>query len=200
MGKMARGLKKAGFIPHPVDYPSRKTTIETLARGHVAPAVRQCRRSGAECIHMVTHSLGGILARQFLQTHQLPPQSRLVMLSPPNGGSEIVDRFKNNPLFKWVVGPAGRQLSTDHQSLPNRLNPVSVQVGIITGNRSREPWFNWLFSGPNDGKVSVTRARLKEMRALLEIPSGHTFIMNNGAVIEQVVFFLQRGRFDMKMG
>ena len=200
MGKMARGLKKAGFMPHPVDYPSRKTTIEMLASGHVAPAVRRCRRSGAGPIHMVTHSLGGILARQFLQTHQLPPQSRLVMLSPPNSGSEIVDRFKKNPLFKWVVGPAGRQLSTDHQSLPNRLHPVSAQVGIITGNRSREPWFNWLFSGPNDGKVSVSRTRLKEMRALLEIPSGHTFIMNNDVVIEQVVFFLQHGRFDMGMG
>ena len=90
MGKMGRGLKKAGFIPHPVDYPSRKKPIEALARAHVAPAVAQCRRQGMQRIHMVSHSLGGILVRQFLQTHQLPPQSRMVMLSPPNHGSEIV--------------------------------------------------------------------------------------------------------------
>lgn len=198
LGKMSRGLEKAGFIPHPVDYPSRKTTIEVLAHRHLAPAVAHCRRLGMLRIHMVTHSLGGILARQYLQTRQLPFRSRIVMLSPPNHGSEIVDQFKDNPLFKWIVGPAGRQLGTDPHSLPNRLQPVPVEVGIITGNRSHEPWFSWLFSGPNDGKVSVGRTRLKEMKALLEIPDGHTFIMDNGAVIEQVVYFLQHGRFGLE--
>ena len=166
-----------------------------LARRHVAPAVAHCLRLGVERIHVVTHSLGGILVRQFLQTRQLPSQSRVVMLSPPNRGSEIAEAFKGNPVFKWVCGPAGQQLGTDPQSVPNRLHPVPNEVGVITGNRSREPWFNWLFSGPNDGKVSVNRACLREMKALLEVPSGHTFIMENGAVIEQVLYFLLNGRF-----
>lgn len=199
MKKMARHLVDEGYRVVNLDYPSTGASIETLSEGVVAGTVQSCK---LECpsarIHFVTHSLGGILVRQYLQTHRLPPGSRVVMLSPPNQGSEIVDLLKDFFLYRWVMGPAGQQLGTAADAVPNRLGPVDVPVGIITGDSTLEPWFSSQMPGLDDGKVSVERARLAEMTDFLVVHQSHGFIMNDPQVIEQTIHFLEYGRFSKK--
>ena len=84
------------------------------------------------------------------------------MLSSPNKGSEIVDKLKDLYLFKWINGPAGQQLGTDMESLPNILGPADYELGIITGDKTINPILSWLIPGKDDGKVSVERAKLAQ--------------------------------------
>jgi alpha-beta hydrolase superfamily lysophospholipase len=196
MALLAFSIRRQGFRTVNIDYPSTRKSIEALSEEYLAPAIAACKEQGAAKIHIVTHSLGGIIARQYLQNHSLPEGSRIVMLSPPNKGSEVTDALRNSLLYKLATGPAGQSLGTEAGSLPNRLQPVQVEIGIITGSRSSDPWFSRLFPGEHDGKVSVERARLEEMVDFLVVSRGHTLIMNSKYVMQQVVYFLRHGSFE----
>ena len=196
MATMAHHLADKGYRVVNLDYPSTQANIETLSQGIVTETVQHCRLEHPSApIHFVTHSLGGILVRQYLQAHRLPPGSRVVMLSPPNKGSEIADLMKDLFLYRWIMGPAGQQLGTTATSVPNRLGPVDVPVGIITGDSTLEPWFSSRVPGPDDGKVSVESARLAEMTDFLVVHKSHGFIMNDTEVIAQTIHFLEYGVF-----
>ena len=196
MGKLENHLIEQGYQVVNDGYPSTRKPVEKIAAGYLTPMVESCRAAGAEKIHIVTHSLGGIVARQYLQAHALPKGSRIVMISPPNQGSELADALSHLWPYKWLNGPAGQELGTEPESLPNSLKPLDAEIGIITGNRSFNPLFSWLIPGEDDGKVSVERAKLAEMTDFLVVPSSHTFIMRHPDVLDQVVCFLENGKFD----
>jgi len=195
MTKIEKRLKTLGYMTVNQGYPSTEQDIKALAHTYVSEAMNCCDKQSAKKIHFITHSLGGILVRQYLQENSVPEGGRLVMLSPPNKGSELADELKDAFFYKWFIGPAGQQLGTDDKSVPNRLNPIDVEVGIITGNRSFDPWFSTIIPGDDDGKVSICRARLEGMSDFLVVESPHAFIMQNPEVIDQIVFFLQEGKF-----
>lgn len=195
MSSMEDHFQQAGFRTVNVDYPSTSMPIEQIAERFVPDALEKCGDEPTHT-HFVTHSLGGIIVRYYLQTHELPTGSRVVMLSPPNKGSEIADRFKDSAWYRWLTGPPGQQLGTDADSMPARLGPVNVEVGVITGRDTLEPWFSRLIPGDDDGKVSVESARLDEMTDFLVVDHGHTFIMQSDEVMRSAERFLRTGRFD----
>jgi len=195
MQKLADAMQAAGYTVINLDYPSTTATIEVLAATHLAPAVQSAVDSGATRIHFVTHSMGGIVVRQYLTTNTPPQLGRVVMLGPPNRGSELVDRLGRFAPFAWVNGPAGKQLGTDPDSLPNRLGPVQYPVGVIAGTRSFNPVYSAMIEGPDDGKVSVASARLDGMTDIIEMWENHTFMMRSDDVIRQSLNFLREGKF-----
>ncbi|HEX3625763.1 MAG TPA: alpha/beta fold hydrolase [Verrucomicrobiae bacterium] len=195
MAKMQRALTEAGYTVWNVDYPSRTAKISKLADNAIDKALAQCRQDGATKIDFVTHSMGGILVRSYLARHNVPDLGRVVMLTPPNQGSEVVDKLGGLALFKWINGPAGNELGTSKDSLPNRLGPPNFPVGIIAGDRSIN-WINsLLIPGPDDGKVSVKRAKLAGMTDFIVIHSTHPLIMRNRQAIQQTIAFLRNGTF-----
>ena len=195
MAKMERALTNAGFQVKNVGYPSRKASIQQLADNAIGKAVADCQRGGATKIDFVTHSLGGIMVRSYLARHPLPSLGRVVMLAPPNQGSEVVDKLGGWFLFKWINGPAGNELGTDTNSVPNRLGPVNYPVGVIAGDRSIN-WINsLLIPGPDDGKVSIERTKLAGMSDHIVIHATHPFIMKNRKAIRQTIQFLRTGGF-----
>ena len=193
MQRLRNYLSAAGYSTVNRSYPSTKYPIEKLAERYIRPIVEGCK--DATKIHFVTHSLGGIVVRQYLQNHELPTGSRVVMLCPPNSGSEVSDFYKNIFLYKWMFGPAGQQLTTKPDSLPNTLKPVSAEIGIIAGNRSYEPWYSPLFDGPHDGKVAVERTKLPEMKDFIVVNHTHTFTPVRSDVFPVVLNFLRDGSF-----
>ena len=117
------------------------------------------------------------------------------MLSPPNQGSEIADYFSRNIFFKLQMGPSGQQLGISKNGMPNSIGPADFELGIITGDKTLNPYFSKIIPGPDDGKVSVERAKLDGMSDFLVVHKDHMFIMQSKEVIEQVIFFLVNGRF-----
>lgn len=195
MMKLQDALQSDGYATINVAYPSRSKPVEELVGPYIGRAVADCREAGAEKIHFVTHSMGGILVRYYLAHETMRDLSRVVMLGPPNQGSEVVDELKDVPGFETINGPAGRQLGTDAASLPQQLGPVTYPVGVITGNRSINLLLSLLIPGEDDGKVSVERAKVEGMTDFLVVPNTHPLIMNSDQVIEQTGHFLRYGFF-----
>jgi len=196
MSKMERALTDAGFKVHNIQYPSRTAKIEKLADDAIGKAVADCEQHGTTRIHFVTHSLGGILVRSYLSRHPLPSLGRVVMLAPPNRGSEVVDKIGGWSLVEWINGPAGHELGTGPDSTPNRLGPATFPVGIIAGDRSIN-WINsMLIPGRDDGKVSIERTKLDGMADHIVIHATHPMTTRKRETIRQTIRFLRDGAFD----
>ena len=88
------------------------------------------------------------------------------------------------------------QLGTGELSVPNVLGPADFSLGIIAGNSSINLILSTMLPGPNDGKVSVESTKLKGMSDHITMSVTHPFMMKNSKVIEQVIYFLENGKFN----
>jgi len=95
-------------------------------------------------------------------------------------------------------GPAGQQLGTDSNSLPNQIGNVNFDLGVITGDRSINLLLSLIIPGPDDGKVSIESARIEGMKDFIIIHSTHPFIMKNKRAIMQTIAFIKNGKFTRK--
>jgi len=200
MAKMERALTEAGYRVRNVGYPSRTASVQQLADDAIGKAIADCQQDGAAKIDFVAHSLGAILVRSYLARHSVPSLGRVVMLAPPNQGSEVTDKLGGWFLYRWINGPAGVELGTGTNSIPNKLGPVTYPAGVIAADLSIN-WINsLLIPGRDDGKVSVERTGLAGMRDHVVIHTAHPFIMRNREAIRQTIQFLRTDGFDHAAG
>lgn len=190
MGKMAKRLRKEGYRTALVDYPSKWGVHETTERVFSALA---SVTAGVSRVHFVTHSLGGILVRDAFRESVPDNLGRVVMLGPPNQGSEHIDRFGGLPFFFSVWGRPAQELGTAPTSYPNSLPPIGFECGVIAGTKGGI--LGCFLPGPSDGKVTVARAGEEGVKELLEVPAGHTWMMRKKNVIDLTIRFLKTGQF-----
>lgn len=195
MDDMADALQSAGFSTANVDYPSQSGTVETLAPMAVDLGVDRCRLSGATAIHFVTHSMGGILLRYRQQQQPIPELARVVMLGPPNQGSEVIDHAREWSVAELFSGEAGMQLGTDSESIPAQLGPVDFELGVIAGVGTINPFMSAILPEYDDGKVTVERTRVEGMTDFMIVDSSHRYLMNSETVIRNTIAFLETGEF-----
>lgn len=194
MEPMAQWLRQHGYHVVNVDYPSRENTVATLSEAAVSEGLAGCPEAGPA--HFVTHSMGGILVRHYARHEGRQRIGRVVMLAPPNQGSEVVDAYRDVPGFEWLNGPAGLQLGTDDDSVPLQLGPVEFELGVIAGSETFNPILSQSLPNPDDGKVSVESTKVDGMVDFLVVPHSHPFIMRAEVVLQQTLHFLQRGQFE----
>jgi len=192
MARIEYRLIKENYHVINVNYPSRDSNIEQLANQAIGDALKQC---GDNPVSFVTHSMGGILVRQYLSLHPISNLNKVVMLGPPNEGSEIVDKLAEYPVFQLFNGAAGMQLGTDKSSVPKKLGNANFELGIIAGTQSINLLLSKLIPGKNDGKVSVKSTKLSGMKDHIEIKTTHPLMTFNAEVIDQIVHFLANGDF-----
>lgn len=193
MRPLEEALQHMGYRVVNLGYPSRTHTLGELV-DTLAAALDRCCGAGEGPVHFVTHSMGGILLRAYLEEHALPALGRVVMLSPPNQGSEVVDRLPED-LLELLLGPASVRLGKDSTSVPLHLGPVEFELGVIAGDLSLNPLFSFWLPGDDDGIVSVESTWVDGTDDFLVLPYSHTFIMRKDEVILQVLAFLDSGRF-----
>jgi len=190
-------LEREGYRVINSSYPSTRMSVQAAAAwlGKLL-AERTPPRTGK--LHFVTHSLGGIVLRQYLLDHHPENLGRVVMLAPPNQGSELADTLIGKTWFKLFTGPAGQELGTGAAGLPTRLGSATFELGVIAGDRSLNPWFSGRIPGPDDGKVSVRSTRLEGMKDFLVVHNTHTWMMWRERTWRETVLFLQSGHFEQQ--
>jgi hypothetical protein len=195
MRPMAKALHEAGFTTANVDYPSQAGTVQEIAPLAVGTGLEECRNSGATKIHFVTHSLGGILIRYQNEYAPIPDLGRVVMLGPPNQGSEIIDRTRDWPGFNMLAGDAGAQLGTGAESVPLQLGPVDFELGVIAGTGTINVFSSAMLPNPDDGKVSVASTQVEGMNDFLIVGNSHRYITRSDVVFRNTESFLRSGQF-----
>jgi pimeloyl-ACP methyl ester carboxylesterase len=195
MQPMAEALQEAGFTTANVDYPSQAGPIEDIAPLAVGTGLTECRATGADRIHFVTHSIGGILLRYENEREPISDLGRVVMLGPPNQGSEVVDTTQDWPGFGALSGEAGMQLGTDKDSIPSQLGPVDFELGVIAGTGSINFWMSAMLPDADDGKVSVAATQVDGMDDFLVVGNSHRYITRSDVVFRNTAAFLKTGRF-----
>ena len=199
MSRMQQALIDENFLVANVDYPSRDHAIETLATMAVEKGLNTCRAyEDVAKVHFVTHSLGGILVRQYLSANTIDELGRVVMLGPPNQGSGAADGLVDVPGFDWFNGPAGRQLGQGKESVPLKLGPVDFELGIIAGTRTIDPVTSAVLDDPDDGRVSVKDTRVEGMDDFVVVEHSHAFMMQMQRPISLTIKFLRTGSFGVQ--
>jgi pimeloyl-ACP methyl ester carboxylesterase len=201
MGKMALALQRQGYHPHRLSYPSLKLSIPQLAR-FIQEEWQSLQAAFPGVWHFVGHSMGAIILRQIMAWHPelLQAKSRVLMLGPPNHGTEVVDFFSRYQWFLKIYGPAALDLRTGPSNylsqLPQRFDYASL--GVIAGNRSIDYLYSWfLLPGENDGKVTVSSTRLAGCDDHLVLPVPHPQLPENPLVIDHCLHFLSRAEFSL---
>lgn len=199
LSKLERALRSEGFTTLNLDYPARKQSLEDLVE-EVHRAAGGFTERGAGPVHVVTHSMGGLLARAYIARRRPGALGRVVMLAPPNGGSEVADLLAGNPAYCRFFGPAGAQLTTcADERLRDLLGVVDYPLGVIAGDCSVNLLASWLvIPGANDGRVSVASTAVEGMADHLTLHATHPLMMRNPEVIRQTIQFLQHGRFTRR--
>ncbi|MCE4223925.1 alpha/beta fold hydrolase [Methylobacterium sp. C25] len=195
MRSLERAFAAAGYATLNIDYPARQAALGTIA-GIIRSDIATFSARVAQ-VHFVTHSMGGLVARALITRHRPAKLGRVVMLGPPNGGSEVADALRHSRLYRRFFGPAGAQLATQRSETLTRLvGPVDYPLGIIAADRSLYPLESWLLlPGPNDGRVTVARTRVDGMSAHLTLHTTHITMMWNHRVIREALHFVREGRF-----
>jgi alpha-beta hydrolase superfamily lysophospholipase len=202
MARLAHDLKRDGYEVVNLTYTSRSQSLEEIATVWLPRQLATHAGAGKPRLHFVTHSMGGIVVRLWLSKCGAPANlGRVVMLAPPNAGSELSDRGQSFAPFRWATGKNGVRLTTAEDALPTALGAwpergPGRELGIIAGDRSLNPWMARRLPLPNDGKVAVARTHLSGETDHITLPYSHTWLAWHARTITQVRAFLRDARFS----
>ncbi len=195
MRRLERALNNTGYKTFNITYPSTQMPLEELVEWlHV-----RLSEQGMDLypvVHVVGYSMGCLLIRAYLNRYPLEGLGRVVMLAPPNLGSEIADAIKDWWIYKKLYGPAGQQLITQQDALKALFGEVHYELGILAGTRSIDPLMSRFLPKPHDGKVSVASTKLAGMKEHKMVRVSHTFFPQHPSVIANTIRFLSDGVFD----
>ena len=192
---LASSLRMAGFQPVPFDYPSTSARIEDLTDDYLGPAI--VRLAGKNRLSIVTHSMGGVMLRYYLQKHRIPNLGRVVMFAPGHAGSPMISLFRHNPVWRLVHGPAGVQSGADEEGFALQIpRRVDAEVGVIAGCLPTDLLSLFVMPWPHDGRLPVASTGIQGMTDRIVLPVSHDMMMFDPLACYEAVQFLRHGKFD----
>jgi pimeloyl-ACP methyl ester carboxylesterase len=194
MAGLAERLGQRGHRTVNLTYRSTRLRIDEVAAKTLAPAIAFERAQGRR-VHIVTHSLGGLVARRCFEMTSAKGVGRVVMLAPPARGARVLRDFARVapvwPIVRAVLGPAARELA----GMPSDPAPFGgCELGVIAASR-RSPLLDWYFGEAHDGKLAVSETRVDGMRDFWVSDRTHADLMDCPEVTARVATFLEQGAF-----
>jgi pimeloyl-ACP methyl ester carboxylesterase len=193
-----RHLARHGYALRVFPYSSMVESMDQVARRCARYAEALSRRT-QQPVHLVGHSLGGIVIYRMFETGLLEPDRfsgdfcRVVFMGTPVRGSQVARVLARFGPTRRILGEVGtRDLL---HGLPANW-PFPSQLGIIAGMAGTGLGrLVTRFDGPNDGTVSVEETRLAGATDFCTLPVNHTGMWLSPQTAPQVAAFLQKGRF-----
>ncbi len=183
-------IRRCGYRTRLFHYASlRRSPAE-----NAAALARLLRQLEDRRVHLVGHSLGGLVICHLLADRPPPNIGRVVMLGSPLRGSALARRLARSRWTRWLLGRSIAQgLLGDLPACiaPNGLGMVAGTHGFGIG---------WLFGGsalsrPNDGTVALDETEHPAVGDRLIVPHGHFALLFARQVAEASCRFLRHGRF-----
>jgi pimeloyl-ACP methyl ester carboxylesterase len=189
---LRRRMRACGFEIERFHYASLgRTPVENAAL--LADFIRGL---GAERLHLVAHSLGGIVLMHLFDRFPDLPPGRVVLLGSPVQGSGVARRLSRLPLLRHCLGRSiqlgllgdvppwqgGRELGVI-------AGTGGIGIGTLVGGLER----------PSDGTVAVAETRLAAARDYCDLPASHTGLLFSSKVADAVCCFLKSGHFTQNL-
>ncbi|MFP6763457.1 MAG: alpha/beta fold hydrolase, partial [Planctomycetaceae bacterium] len=192
MSRIKKRLTESGFVTIPFDYPSTQVDLD-----HCSEYLDQVVKSlhGIKQISFVTHSLGGLVVRNWLREHSDQRTRRLVMIGTPNKGAEMADKLQDWAAYRLILGPAGQQLISGGEGAISQLPVPKFEFAIIAGAKGTRDGYNLMIPGDDDGTVTIRSAQLEGAADFMTLPVLHSFLPLNAEVIDCTDRFLKTGAF-----
>jgi pimeloyl-ACP methyl ester carboxylesterase len=186
---LARRLRRCGYRTRLFNYRSVRRSV----RHNAARLARRVRQFPAGRVHLVGHSLGGLVILQAMQDNPGLITGRIVLLGSPVGGSAVARRIARRRALRWLIGRSGEQGLLDGGPLWRGAQ----SLGVIAGRRSLGIGrLMGGLSGANDGVVNVAETRIEGAQDRIVVENTHVGLLFSRRVAAQVCAFLKQGRFD----
>ncbi len=182
--------KRLGYHNVVEEYSTFSGGVDEISEDFIPRSLKKAQN--AKTINIVTHSMGALLLRSYLSRHKIPNLGRVVMISPPNHGSEVADKMSQYDWWVSMFGGAGMDLRT---SVEFPLMPDDVEFGIIAGTASWNYFSKDWIKGVDDGWVGEESTKLEGMSDFITVESSHGLITENESAINQTAYFLAHGHF-----
>jgi pimeloyl-ACP methyl ester carboxylesterase len=188
MGVFAQRLRTAGFAPETFDYAS----VQGDAGEAVDKLADRIRALESPRVHLIGHSLGGLIALATLRALPTLTQGRVVCLGAPLKGSAAARGLRQWPMGAAMLGRSAALLDTGFESWdgPNEIGMIAgrlpIGLGFVFGG----------IKGPHDGTVAVEETRLPGLADHIVIAAAHTGLAWSSEAAQQAIAFLRDGRFQ----
>jgi pimeloyl-ACP methyl ester carboxylesterase len=194
---LARRLRQHGYAVANIGYPSWRWPIDRVL-DHLHQRIIAAPVHAAHRLHFIGHSMGGLLLRAYLARYRPLHLGNMVMLGPPNGGSELADLVYRLRLHPLILNQAGTLLRTNRDlKVEALLGQVDYPLGVIAGDRPLNGFLpNRVFRAPNDGKVRVAATHIAGQTDHIVLPVAHTAMIYARPVLDQIIHFLRAGHFE----
>ncbi len=183
-----RWLRAEGFTARRFSYPSWRNGLAD----NVHLLSRFINETSGAVIHLVAHSLGGLVALKMVSQEPVARIHRVVLLGTPYAGCHCGSTLAAAPGLAALVG----RTFEDWYSLPRAAPQLAVEIGVIAG--TRPIGFGRLIPGlarPNDGLVAVDETRIAAAMDSIELNVCHSCMLVSRACAGQIASFLRTGRF-----
>lgn len=187
MASMAKRLRNRGHHVVVFSYPTRSDCLD----GHADKLHEFINENRAEELHLVGHSMGGLVILNLLSRFNDLPPGRIVLMGTPVKGASVVKRLQKLPGQKLMFGKARENLLQGFQ-----YTPMDRETGMIRGTRALGLGrMTGKRDEPNDGSVTISETDLDGLKDSVELEVAHSEMLVSAGVIEQVEQFLLQGKF-----
>jgi pimeloyl-ACP methyl ester carboxylesterase len=152
----------------------------------------------ADSISFVGHSMGNLVVRRWIdlaEKDDLARVRRMVMLGPPNQGSELARMVATISVLAALSNGAARELVLDWDRISQNLAVPPCPFGIVAGGKGDDRGYSSFLAGDDDAVVRVEETRLAGAADFLLLPVHHAAMMKNPTVQQATATFLNTGRF-----